>query len=205
VRRSAEIAVWEEIIAQIAARSDFADERFFYIVDALVDVPRDKMLRAKKDAFKLRPGRDYNMRLYHYHPIAGDPDAEVGLTASGAPITFTMTPEALLDSRYDLKQIRFRTGSPVPAERGVLTLRRRHRGEEDWQWDIDIGVSVRGAVLRQLLFGLIVAVFLAVTPIVTAYSNSKLSSADQLIIALAGGASSLLAGLTAAFGLRRSL
>jgi hypothetical protein len=44
-----------------------------------------------------------------------------------------------------------------------------------------------------------------VSPIVAAYSNSKLSAHDQLVIALVGAASSLLAGFAAAFGLKRSI
>jgi hypothetical protein len=205
VQSSGEIGFWEATVSQIAARRDFATERFFYVVDGIADVAKDEVLRARKNTFNVRPGRDYDLRLYHYHPTEGDPDAEVGLTAMGAPVAFTMTPEALLDSRYDLKRIRFRTGSPVPAQRGVLTLRRRRLGSDAWEWDFDIGVRVRAAVLRQLFFGLVVAAFLAVTPIVAAYSNPKLSSREQLIIAVVGGASSLLAGITAAFGLRRSL
>jgi hypothetical protein len=117
-----------------------------------------------------------------------------------------MTPELLLDSRYDLKRLAFRTGSPVPGENGVLTLSRKtHAADEKWEWDLDLGLRVRAAVGRQLLFGLLVGLFLMVTPIVAAYSNSKLTTNQQLVIAVVGAISSLLAGFAAAFGLKRSI
>ncbi len=117
-----------------------------------------------------------------------------------------MTPELLLDSRYDLKRLAFRTGSPVPGERGVLTLRRRALGAADtWEWDLDLSLRVRAAVGRQLMFGLLVGAFLMVTPIVAAYSNSDLSSRSRLILAVVGVITSVLAGLAAAFGLKRSI
>jgi hypothetical protein len=203
--RSIDLASWENIIEQIAARSDFGNDRFFYAVDGLADVSTDKVLRARKNVFKLRPARDYDLRLYHFHPSEGDPDSLVSVTASGAPVSFSMTPELLLDSRYDLKRIRFRTGSPVPGERGVLTLRRRRRSEAEWEWEFDVPLAVRGAFARQLGFGLLIAVFLAVTPIIAAYSNPNLSDRNQRIIAVVAAISSLLAGISAAFGLRRSL
>lgn len=204
--RSTSDSTWEEIVAQLAPRTDFANERFFYRVQGITDVGRGRILHAKRNSFLLRPGRDYELRLYHYYPGEESVEAEVQASVTGVPIEFTMTPELLLDSRYDLKRIPFRTGSPVPAERGVLTLRRRGRADnQKWEWDLDLGLRVHAAILRQLLFGLLVAAFLAVTPILAAYSNSNLSSHDQRTIAIVASISSLLVGITAAFGLRRSI
>jgi hypothetical protein len=55
----------------------------------------------------------------------------------------------------------FRAGSPVPGERGVLTLRRRALGAADkWEWDVDLSLRVRAAVGRQLLFGVLVGAWI---------------------------------------------
>jgi hypothetical protein len=204
---SSEFGTWENIIEQIAVRPDFVTERFFYAVQGLVDVSSDKQLRpAKHYAYNVRPSHDYDLRMYHFHPTEGNPDAILGATVSGVPVSFTVTPEVLLDSRYDINLFRFRTGSPVTGERGVLTVRRRQRGVgQDWEWEFDLPLRVRGALLRRLGFGLLVGTFLAVTPVVAAYSNSKLSAHNQLIVALVGALASYAAGITAAFGLRRSL
>lgn len=63
-------------------------------------------------------------------------------------------------------------------------------------------MKVGAAVLRPLIVGLVIAVALACTPIIAAYSDSSLSSPAQRAIAVI---SSLVAGMAAAFGLRRSL
>jgi hypothetical protein len=103
------------------------------------------------------------------------------------------------------------------AEHGLVDIRSRHlsvradplaqdpQPAEDAAAEIEGAGAVRAAVLRQLLFGLLVAVSLAVTPILAAYSNSNLSSHDQRTIAVVASISSLLVGITAAFGLRRSI
>jgi hypothetical protein len=66
---------------------------------------------------------------------------------------------------------------------------------------LNLSLRGRAAVRRQLLVGM----FLMVTPIIAAYSNSKLSGRDQLTTALVGAISSLLAGFAADFGLEPSI
>src|SRR5581483_8506088 len=160
-------ATWEKIVSQRGTRNDFANEHFFYKVQGIVDVGSRRLQAPKKNTISLRPGRDYELRLYHFSPGEDDAEAELQASVLGVPIEFTMTPELLLDSRYDLKRLAFRTGSPVPGENGVLTLSRKtHGADARWEWDLDLGLRVRAAVGRQLLFGLLVGLFLMVTPIV---------------------------------------
>ena len=61
----------------VIPRTDFASERFFYNVQGIVDVGRERLLRARKNAFLLRPGRDYELRFYHYYPGEDNVEAEV--------------------------------------------------------------------------------------------------------------------------------
>ena len=87
--------------------------------------------------------------------------------------------------------------------RGVSTLRRRKRGEERWEWDLDLGVRVRAAVVRQLLVGLTIAAALAATPIVAALSDTNLSHHAKALIVIVAAATSVVAGMAAAFGVPR--
>jgi hypothetical protein len=111
----------------------------------------------------------------------------------------------LLDSRYDLKRIRFRTMSPVSPEPGVLAVRRQLPNQTVWEWEFDLPVQVRGTFWRKLGLGLLIGIFLAVSPIVSAYSNPNLSAVSRAIISLVSTITGMLAGIAAAFGLRRSL
>jgi hypothetical protein len=203
LERSTSDSVWEQIVAQLAPRPDFAEERFFYSVRSVNEIGCGNPVNAKENTFKLRPGRDYELRLYHYYPSEGNVEAEIRASATGAPLEFTVTPELLLDSRYDLKRLPFRTGSPIPSARGVLTLRRRKRGDERWEWDLDLGVRVGAAVVRQLLVGLTIAAALAATPIVAALSDTNLSRHTKALVVIVAAAASLVAGMAAAFGVPR--
>jgi hypothetical protein len=203
VERSASDAVWEQIVAQLAPRPDFVEERFFYSVRSINEIGRDDAVKAEKNTFKLRPARDYELRLYHYYPSEGNIEAEIRASAAGAPLEFTATPELLLDSRYDLKRLPFRTGAPIPSARGVLTLRRRKRGDEHWEWDLDLGIRVGAAVVRQLLVGLTIAAALAATPIVAALSDTNLSHHTKALVVIVAAATSVVAGMAAAFGIPR--
>jgi hypothetical protein len=143
---------------------------------------------------------------YHYYPNNDNVQALLQASVASTPIEFTATPELLLDSRYDLKRIPFRTGAPVPGQRGVLTLRRRRRpSETEWEWDLDLGLRVGTAWARQTIFALLIAGGLAVTPIVAAYQNSALSNHAQHVITVVSILSGLAVGIAASFGLRRSI
>lgn len=205
VTHSDDDAIWERIIAQLASRPDFAQERFFYSVLGIIEIGREKARRPRKNLVRLRPSRDYELRLYHYYPSDNDGQAQLQASVAGASLEFTATPEVLLDSRYDLKRIPFRTGAPVPGQRGVLTLRRRRPSDDEWEWDLDVGLRIAAAWLRQTIFGLLVAVGLAVPPIVAAYQNSSLSNHAQRVITVVSVIASVAVAVAAAFGLRRSV
>jgi hypothetical protein len=205
IARSSGLATWESIVQQVATRPDFQEEHFFYTVEGLVDVAPTKPLAAKRNMFHMRANREYDLRIYHYHPTHGDPRAQIGLETSHASLSFTTNPEVLLDSRYDLKRIRLRTMAPESREPGVLTIRRQEQGKPEWEWEFDLPIQVRATFWRKIGFGLLVGCFLAVSPIVGAYSNPSLSAGSRQVISLVAIVTGILAGVTAAFGLRRSL
>ena len=118
------------VVGQLAPRSDFREDRFFYTVADLVDLGNDKVVVAKDNLCKLRPSRTYDLEIYHYHPTVGDPDSFLSVTTSADSVSFAMTPEIVLDSKYDLKRVRLRTAPPAAPDQGVMTLWRRAPDEE---------------------------------------------------------------------------
>jgi hypothetical protein len=205
ITKSTDLAVWENIVEQVAARPDFKDERFFYTIEGLVDISPDEHLAAKENAYQLSPNREYDLRIYHFHPTEGDPKSLIGVEASHPSVIFTTNPQVLLDSRYDLKRIRLRTMSPASREPGVLAVRRQVHGHTEWEWEFDLPIEVRGAFWRRLGLGLLIGIFLSVSPVVSAYSNPNLSENSQVVISLVGIVAGILAGIAASFGLRRSV
>lgn len=196
---SSDVGMFEEIVQQLAPLPDFEDDRFFYTVQGLVETGDDAELPVKDNTLELRPNRDYDLRLYHYHPTEGDPGSTLGATVSGTSVSFTMTPDLVLDSPYDVKRFRFRTDSSISGDRGVFTLRQKRESDEEWQWDFDLPFHLKRAFTRRVGLAVLIAVFLAIPPITSAFSN------NPRIVIPASAIFGLAAGLSAAFGIQRSL
>jgi hypothetical protein len=204
LRRSVNLADWEQIVTELATRRDFTDEKFFYAVEGLIDVGSNTRVRARKNLYKLDPNREYDLRIYHFHPSEGDPESYLRVTSSEDAVSTAMAPEVLIDSRYDLKRLRLATSRTVSKKHGVLTLSQR-RAHDDPQFEFDLPVRVRGGVAGRLGFGLALGVSLSIAPITAAYANPNLPARNQFVVAAVSLGSGLLAGLVAAFGLNRSL
>jgi len=196
---SSDLGTFEEIVQQLAPLPDFEADRFFYTVQALVETGDDAEIPIKDNTLELRPNRDYDLRLYHYHPSQGNPDSTLGATVSGTSVSFAMTPELVLDSPYDVKRFRFRTGSPTSGDRGVFTLRQKRESDDEWQWDFDLPFHLKRAFTRRVGLAVLIAVFLAIPPITSAFSS------NPRIVIPASAIFGLAAGLSAAFGIQRSL
>jgi hypothetical protein len=205
MRKSLEMATWERIVEQIAEREEFRQERFLYTIESVVDQLFINPVTTKRNSLRLAPNREYEVRLYHYHPNEeGDPDTVLDLATSHASVSFTTNPEMILDSRYDLKRVRFHTSAPNTRERGIISVRRR-RQDDHWDWELDLPFQIRGVFLRKVGIGLLIGLFLAGPAIVAAVRDADLSTADKHAIAAISLLLGIAAGITAAFGLRRSL
>jgi hypothetical protein len=200
-------AQWEQLVGQIAPRIEFKDEPFFYAVESLQDVGSGESVLAKNNVFSCRPNQEYEVRIYHFHPDVdkGDPQTIMNLTTSHPSISFTTNPEVILDSRYDLKRIRFQTGTPPSKEPGVLTLGRKPKGETDREWEFDLRVQVKGSFPRKFLTGLLIGALLAVTPVVAALNNPNLPAKNLTTVIVVSIAAGIATGMAASFGLKRSL
>lgn len=148
---------------------------------------------------ELRPNRDYDLRVYHYHPTQGDPDSTLSAAVTGTSVSSTMTPELVLDSPYDMKRFRFHTGSPVSGDRGAFTLRQKRSDDQEWEWDFDLPFHLGRSQIRRLGLAALIAIVLAAPTITTAWSG------NARIVTLAAALSGVAGGIIAAFGIQRSL
>jgi hypothetical protein len=199
------VTSWEQIVQQIAVREDFKDERFLYMVESVFNEDLRVRTKARRNLFRLGPNREYEVRLYHFHPDeANQSEATLGLATSHPSISFTTNPEMILDSRYDLKRVRFHTGAPNTRERGIISARRQ-RQTPDWDWEMDLPFQIRGVFWRKVGTGALIGLFLAVPMVVATIRDGDLSTTDKQVVCLVALISGLLAGIAASFGLRRSL
>jgi hypothetical protein len=202
---TSDLESWESLVSQLAPRPDFSTEMVFYTIEGMLKVGSQKRVDATSNKYKLGPNQQYELRIYHFHPTQGEPKTQLSLETTSELITLTTNPEVSLESRYDLKRVRLRTRGSPARESAVLTMKRRPTSSSNWEWEFDLPVSIRGWFWRKFGLGALLGAFLAVSPIVAAYSNSKLSPHSQLVISIVSAVSSLLAGEVATFGLRRTL
>jgi len=207
VIRSANLADWERIVNQIAGYEEFASEKFFYTLQGVRRLGSSKDLIPYSGVFALDPGRHYECRIYHFQPRAAAEGTGLKLMSSDESLArFTTNTFLSIDSRYDLKRARLRTGRPARGEETVISV---HRVESDQGsfgiWDFDLPLRVSGTFWQTLVYGIVLGALLASPEVVGALSNPSLSSENQTVIVIVASVAGLFAGVLAAFGLRRSV
>lgn len=207
VTRSATLDTWEKIVGQIAERTDFLDESCFYFVKGFYPLGNANEISLMDNRYELASAREHEIQIYHFHPKNVPQGTRLHLSTSSQWLTFTTNPLLILDSRYDLKRVRLKTGEPSKAEDTILTILRTDdaSGSESGNWEFDLRLRIKGIFLRTLGYGVFLGVLLATPPITAAFSNPNLPLVNASIISVLSLITSLIAGVFVAFGLRKSI
>lgn len=195
---------WEKIVTQLAARDDFKDEGSFYTVVGINEIPSRSAVTANKGRYDFRPGHEYELSLYHFYPKDVPLRARVTLTTTSQWLAFTTNPELQLDSRYDLKRVRFKAGKPAKEEDAWISVTRKSKDSQLPYVDFDLLGRVRGVFWRTLGYGIILGLLVAGPQIVATLSNSNLPASNVVLICSTSGILGLATGIFAAFGLKKS-
>jgi hypothetical protein len=129
--KTAEITDWQYIVRALKEHKDFADEPFFYYVVSLREAGVAKDLELIDNAYSLKAGKSYRLRVIQFGPGSHLDSLPVGKTywllarSDDEQILFTATNEVAIDSPYDEKSIRFRTAHPTHKTDSALTLLRQ--------------------------------------------------------------------------------
>lgn len=122
---NSDVRTWEHTVAQLATRSGFEDVPTFIRIQDL-----SPAVDLRNGSASLKAGTRYELRVQHYHP--GEQELQGGklrLEASNSWVSFT-DPTKVIDSPYDEKLIRFRTGNPSEAEGGIIAFFQTGRSAE---------------------------------------------------------------------------
>ncbi len=202
--RSDKLEDWEKIVAQLVGRPDFKDEGCFFTMVGLTDVASRSPVSVGKGLYRLESGHEYELTLYHYYPKSATLRARLSLSTTSRWLGFTTNPVLSLDSRYDLKRVRFKAGKPANDEQAVVSMM-RDAGEGKIPYlDFDLLVLIRGVFWRTLGYGIILGLLLAGSQIVATLSNPTLPASRVVIICIASTFIGVLTGIFAAFGLKTS-
>jgi hypothetical protein len=196
VIKSLKLAEWEKIVAQVERRPDFAYKPYFYTIDAILPVGGESLVSDQNGFYKLSPGREYELRI-----PKGD---RLYLEKSSPWLTFVTNPSVVLDSRYDLKRVRFKTGRPSAKEVAVLTIQRGNTSGPSGL-EFDLPLEIRGTFWSTLGYGIALGALLAAPQIIAAFSNPNLPSNSLTVISIASLLFGLCAGIMGAFGLKKTI
>lgn len=196
------IKLWEQLVSTLFAFEDFRNEPIFYSVDGLYEVGSHLPIEFSGGIAQLKNAREYECRIYHYHPTRAQTPAAV-LKLDIGPSAGSFTSNALLeaDSRYDLKRARFRTVDVARSLTSYISVLRQ--GRADWHVDIDMPILVRGGFWKTLGFGISLGAALSVPQVVATWSNPQLPRANQELISAVAAVAGLIAGIYVAFGVRK--
>lgn len=205
VVKSLQLTEWESIVAQVAERADFADENCFYTIEGLYFAGIETAISLKDGYYDLNSGREYEVRIYHFHPKKAPEGTRLSLATSTQWLTFTTNPELILDSRYDLKRVRLKTGRPLETENAVLTIRRADNISESelGNWEFDMLLRIKGSFRRIMVYGIILGALIAGPSIIATLSNPGLGAGSKIGISIASAIMGLCAGILVAFGLKK--
>jgi hypothetical protein len=204
VRRTEKLVDWEKIVGQLVERQEFSEETCFYTFQGIRSPESQATLTTKQGRYEFGPGREYELRIYHYYPKSAPLSARITLATPSPWLAFTTNPVLVLDSRYDLKRVRVKAGKPSAKEHAVLSVLRDVPGSEAPNLEFDVLILVRANFWRTIGYGIVLGILLAGPQIVAAFSNPALPRKNACFIAAASGVLGLLAGIFAAFGLKKS-
>ncbi len=211
LERSDDLGLWEKIVHQLASRTDFMKEPYFFSFRGMHQLGRYRLPSGALVTHELRPDHngcyqvmpdvEYEVQLYHLLPKDANPAPDTFLeVGSGSNLVeFTTNPKLPIDSGYDLKRIRFRPGSPTRTLNTFLSVfGSSERAGTVVQWfDIPLGVSVKW--WKNIIIGLLVGLPLAMPMILSTWLNDKLTVDMQCIVSAVALAAAGTTGVLAAF------
>jgi hypothetical protein len=203
VSRTTSLGDWEKITEQLASHEDFDEEDCFYTVIGLRRPGKKTVIIPAEGTYALGGGTGYELVIYHYHPSKRPTDLLLEFKLAGGGLEFTTNPVMRIDSRYDQKLVRFQTASGPAKKIAFLTLVRGKEGEELMDWQFDLPVITKGQLVWTGLYAIAVAILLAGPQLYSTWSNPNLPHDNAVNTTAVSVVFSLLAGVFAAFVLKK--
>lgn len=208
---SPSVEAWEALVRQLCTHADFAAEPLFFVVEGMYERSRNGPVRQRtiQGEYRFKSDKDYSLCVFHLHPRRDNVamPTSVGLmrVKFGEPQLTAITASALpVDSPYDLKYFRFRTGSVTREQFSsvVISVEGRESGKQlESQPEIYLPVRCVPLVWKSVTIMLVLAVLLwaqQFVPLASKGGVTFLTSVAMFILA------TLISGFLV-FGLKKPL
>lgn len=204
---SAKLAEWEKIVDQLVGHDDFKSEPFFYFVMGVSTQTADgyEALESTDEGLELASGSQNLLSIYHYHPKTEPRNAKIHIDLAERVGYLTSKSTANIDSRYDLKTVRFVARKPSSPTLGHLSFSRSYvdpssqesRSVHDFELQIGVKSDRWGKLGRGVLLGVLIA-----GPSLVSIAQAEKFRLLTLVLALGLG---IAAGVFASFKLENAV
>ncbi|GIV04169.1 MAG: hypothetical protein KatS3mg015_2999 [Fimbriimonadales bacterium] len=157
---------WQALVAKLGGRQDFRSCPFFYYLRGVTE-EGGRELVIEEGKYVLGPGRMHRAEVVHYtpDPKAGGVLGALDVRVEGPGVQGVTRQTFRIDSPYDVKQVHFRTVGENQKQYGLLIFRRvlpsEDSNRQSEHHDFELVLEVKGLWARQLVVGVLIALFLA--------------------------------------------
>lgn len=196
------------MVTQLSQHEDFESEETFFTVVGLLTQDKLSEIMVKLRHIEwpdvLPADEDYELVIYHYHS-SKSPSEYVMSASTGAYLTLESSPKLRLDSRYDLKKLRIRTGDPTfRSKRTWITLSANIESMTE-TLELDMELTVKANYLKRVGIAALIAIGLTVGQAVPLVTRTDLGSGDKLALGLLVLLASIAVAVAVVWGIRRSI
>lgn len=154
----------------------------------------------------LEPDKQYELSIYHYHPSLTPSGVWLRLDSENRWVTNMSNPLLSIDSRYDQKRVRFRSGRPWQDEEARVSIYRVQDAdprETIGSPEFDLSLSIRSS--RWPLYGyvLLLAALLATPQIIQGWLETDYTQLTKIVVTVVALVFGLAVGIAGVFGLQR--
>lgn len=203
-----DLGQWEEVVTQLSQHKDFDSEETFFTVFGLLT---EDELKAMSATLRHVPWPDMlpanaerELAIYQYHPQKSPTDLFLSVR-TGGDLTVESPSRIRLDSRYDLKRIRIKSGDPSYRNRlSWITLATEGPGVSG-SLESDMSLKVKSNWLRRVVVAAVIAVGITGAQAIPLATRVDLSTTGKVASAIGILFISFIVGLAAVWGIRRSV
>lgn len=202
-----DLVSWEQIVKALVSSDDFQKNNvdlFFHVLGIFaIDEPDTPVPLDNQRYYPIHPKKEYEVRIYHYHPKEAPKEKSLRLSASEESTTFLSNPLVTIDSTYDLKSVRFSDPGGMTKRKAIISFQ-IIPGDPDTKYgkvDFDLPIILKTNALWNVIQGAIIGIFVA-TPAIISMAVADKASFGAVAAALVAGC---VAGYVSLFGYRRSI
>lgn len=201
----ADLSIWEKIVTQLADYPDFRMEETFFTVLGLfkekeiINTSTNLKHISWNDQIPAKSNR--TLLIYHFHPTKSPTNTFLTIK-SGELIKIDSPLKIKLDSRYDLKRINLKIGTPNSASSTWISLSVEGTGLTDL-FETDVAIKISGDWLSRMILTIVIAFGLTGSQIIPLMSRIDIDVHNKIMTSLLIFMFSMVVGIATAWRIPR--